>query len=55
VLLAKIALCQQHMHAVGKEFSFFRILSSNFFLACYIVYKHMVKCGPFLQHLAIFR
>jgi hypothetical protein len=25
-LLAKIALCQQHVHAVGKEFSFF----SNF-------------------------
>jgi hypothetical protein len=23
VLLAKIALCQQHVHAVGKEFSFF--------------------------------
>jgi hypothetical protein len=22
VLLAKIALCQQHVHAVGKEFSF---------------------------------
>jgi hypothetical protein len=32
VLLAKIALCQQHVHAVGKEF-FFRILSSNFFVA----------------------
>jgi hypothetical protein len=26
VLLAKIALYQQHVHAVGKEFSFF----SNF-------------------------
>jgi hypothetical protein len=26
VLLAKIALCQHHVHAVGKEFSFF----SNF-------------------------
>jgi hypothetical protein len=26
VLLAKIALCQQHVHAVGKECSFF----SNF-------------------------
>jgi hypothetical protein len=33
VLLAKIALCQQHVHAVGKEFSFFRILSSNFLVA----------------------
>jgi hypothetical protein len=30
-LLAKIDLCQQHVHAVGKEFSFFRILNSNFF------------------------
>jgi hypothetical protein len=33
VPLGKIALCQQHVHAVGKEFSFFRILNSNFLVA----------------------
>jgi hypothetical protein len=32
VLLAKIALCQQH-HAVGKEFSFFSNFKFKLFLA----------------------
>jgi hypothetical protein len=48
VLLVKIALCQQHVHVVGKEFSFFRILSSNFFGSLATLFTSTwLNVGPF--------
>jgi hypothetical protein len=47
-LLAMIALCQQHVHGVGKEFSFFQILNSNLFGSLATLFTSTwLNVGPF--------
>jgi hypothetical protein len=48
VLLAKIALCQQHVDAVGKEFSFFSNFKFKlFFSLATLLTSTWLNVGPF--------